>query len=189
MCVCVFKGINRFEFHLCSVTTHLLTRMKLRNLKASFILKEKVSSLPKVKNVTFKQNNFTFNIYHHSPNLVNVTGVKTLERLKLARQIIEEKLQQAVVKVRIDNTFFSQKNCRNVDLNKVYKFMQQSETFHVDYNVELFAGMYLHPMKTNYPTILFFRTGSYTMMGGKQWKILKDCESFIKTLIEKFDKM
>ena len=78
--------------------------MKLRNLKASFILKEKISSLPKIKNVTFKQNNFTFNIYHHSPYLVNVTGVKTLEQLKLARQIIEEKLQQAVVKVRIDNT-------------------------------------------------------------------------------------
>ena len=115
--------------------------------------------------MTFKQNNFTFNIYHHSPYLVNVTGVKTLEQLKLARQIIEEKLQQAVVKVRIDNTFFSQKNCRNVDLNKVYTFMQQSETFHVDYNVELFAGMYLHPKKTKYPTILFFRTGSYTIMG------------------------
>ena len=162
--------------------------MKLRNLKASFILKEKISSLPKIKNVTFKQNNFTFNIYHHSPYLVNVTGVKTLEQLKLARQIIEEKLQQAVVKVRIDNTFFSQKNYRNVDLNKVYTFMQQSETFHVDYNVELFAGMYLHPKKTKYPTILFFRTGSYTMMGGKQWKILNDCETFIKTLIETFDK-
>ena len=67
--------------------------MKLRNLKASFILEEKVPSLPKKKNVTFKQDNFTFNIYHHSPYLVNVTGVKTFGRLKLARQIIEEKLQ------------------------------------------------------------------------------------------------
>ena len=68
--------------------------MKLKNLKASFILKERVSSLPKVKNVTFKQDNFTFNIYHHSPYLVNVTGVKTFERLKLARKIIEEKLRK-----------------------------------------------------------------------------------------------
>ena len=162
--------------------------MKLRNLKASFILKEKISSLPKIKNVTFKQNNFTFNIYHHSSYLVNVTGVKTLEQLKLARQIIEEKLQQPVLKVRIDNTFFSQKNYRNVDLNKVYTFMQHHNAYSVDYNVELFAGMYLHPKKIDYPTILFFRTGSYTMMGGKQWKILKDCERFVKTLIETFDK-
>jgi len=162
--------------------------MKLKNLKASFILKERVSSLPKVKNVTFKQDNFTFNIYHHSPYLVNVTGVKTFERLKLARQIIEEKLQQSVLKVRIDNTFYSQKNYRNVDLIKVLKFMQDHDTFRVDYHVELFAGIYFHPKKKNYPTILFFHTGSYTMMGGKQWKILKDCERFVKTLIENFDK-
>ena len=162
--------------------------MKLKNLKASFILKEKVSSLPKVKNVTFKQDNFTFNIYHHSPCLVNVTGVKTFERLKLARQIIEKKLQQSVLKVRIDNTFYSQKNYRNVDLIKVLKFMQDHDTFRVDYHVELFAGIYFHPKKQNYPTILFFHTGSYTMMGGKQWQILKDCERFVKTLIENFDK-
>jgi TATA-box binding protein (TBP) (component of TFIID and TFIIIB) len=93
-----------------------------------------------------------------------------------------------VLTVRIDNTFYSQKNYRNVDLIKVYEFMQHHDTFRVDYNVELFAGMYFHPKKVNYPTILFFRTGSYTMMGGKQWKILKDCERFVKTLIEMFDK-
>ena len=162
--------------------------MKLKNLKASFILKERVSSLPKVKNVTFKQDNFTFNIYHHSPCLVNVTGVKTFERLKLARQIIEEKLQQSVLKVRIDNTFYSQKNYRNVDLIKVLKFMQDNGTFRVDYHVELFSGIYFHPEKKNYPTILFFHTGSYTMIRGKQWQILKDCERFVKTLIENFDK-
>ena len=161
--------------------------MKLRNLKASFILKDKVPTLPKKKNVTFKQDTFTFNIYHHAPYLVNVTGVKTFDRLELARQIIEEKLQQSVLKVRIDNTFYSQKNYRNVDLIKVYEFMQHHDTFRVDYHVELFAGMYFHPKKIDYPTILFFRTGSYTMMGGKQWKILKDCERFVRTLIETFE--
>ena len=124
--------------------------MKLRNLKASFILKNKVSALPKKKNHTFKQDTFTFNIYHHAPYLINVTGVKTFERLKLARQIIEERLQQPVVKVRIDNTFYSQKNYRDVVLIKVYQFMEDHDTFRVDY----------HPKKINHPTILFFRTGS-----------------------------
>ena len=161
--------------------------MKLRNLKASFILKEKVSKTENVKNYIFKHDTFTFNIYHHSPYLVNVTGVKTFERLKLAQIIIEKKLKQHVLKVRIDNTFFSQKNYANVDLNKVYTFMQHHERFHVDYNIELFAGMYFHPKKMNYPTILFFRTGSYTMMGGKQWTILKECETFVKKLIDIFD--
>ena len=141
--------------------------MKLRNLKASFSLKEKVCELKKGKNYIFKLDEFTFTIYHHTPYLANVTGVKSFEWLKLARQIIEEKLQKTVVKTRIDNTFFSQKNYRNIDLAQVYEFMQNNEDFHVDYNTELFAGMYFKPKNPNYPTILFFRTGSYTMMGGK----------------------
>ena len=71
--------------------------MKLRNLKASFILKEKVSKTENVKNYIFKHDTFTFNIYHHSPYLVNVTGVKTFERLKLAQIIIEEKNRKAQI--------------------------------------------------------------------------------------------
>ena len=80
--------------------------MKLHNLKASFILKDKVCEQKKGKNCIFKLDGFTFTIYHHTPYLVNVTGVKSFERLKLARQIIEKQLQKTVVKTRIDNTFF-----------------------------------------------------------------------------------
>ena len=48
--------------------------------------------------------------------------------------------------------------------------------------------MYFHPKKERYPTILFFRTGSYTMMGGTEQNILKECEKLVISLIEKFDK-
>ena len=162
--------------------------MKLRNLKASFILEDKVCEQKKGKNCIFKLDGFTFTIYHHSPYLANVTGVKSFVRLKLAQQIIEEKLQRIVKKVRIDNTFFSQKNYRNVDLQQVYECMQNNEDFHVEYNVELFAGMYFKPKKANYPTILFFRTGSYTLMGGKCMTLIMECETLVIKLIEKFDK-
>ena len=70
--------------------------MKLRNLKASFILKDKVCGDRNGKNYIFKCDGFTFTIYRHSPYLVNVTGIKSFERLKLAREIIEEKLQKTV---------------------------------------------------------------------------------------------
>ena len=73
--------------------------------------------------------------------------------------------------MRIDNTFYSQKNFANVDLRQVYDFMKKSDTFNVEYHIELFAGMYFHPKKERYPTILFFRTGSYTMMGGTEENI------------------
>ena len=59
--------------------------------------------------------------------------------MKLAREIIEEKLQKTVVKTIIDNAFFSQKNYRNINLAQVYEFKQNNEDFHVEYNVELFA--------------------------------------------------
>ena len=72
---------------------------------------------------------------------------------------------------------------------QVYEFMQTNEDFHVDYNTELFAGMYFKPKKPNYPTILFFRTGSYTMMGGKCMLKIMECETFVNKLIVMYDKV
>ena len=135
-------------------------------------------------NRVFKRDGFTFAIYYHSPYLVNVTGEKSFDRLKLARQTIENEMEQIVMKTRIDNTFCSQKNYRNVVLAQVYEFMQNNEDFHVDYKCELFSGMYFHPKKPNYPTILFFRTGSYTTMGGKCMTLIMECETFVNRLIK-----
>ena len=162
--------------------------MKLCNLKASFIFKQPVKTNKKVLNFIIRHAPFTFTIYHHASCLVNVTGVKSLDQLTLAQETIERKLHQQVDKIRIDNTFYSQKNFANVDLKQVYAFMKKSDTFNVEYHIELFAGMYFHPKKERYPTILFFRTGSYTMMGGTEENILKECEIFVINLIKKFDK-
>ena len=151
-------------------------------------MEEKCSTNRKGINYIFKHLGFTFTIYNHSPYFVNVTGIKTFDRLKLAREIIEREIKINVKKVRIDNTFYSKKNDRNVDLKRVYEYMQNNEDFHVEYNVELFAGMYFKPKNPNYPTILFFRTGSYIMMGGKKINILNECETNVNKIIEKFDK-
>ena len=160
--------------------------MSIKNIKASFILEEKVI-LPS-KNCIFKQDNVVYTIYPHFRNLVNVTGIKRFEQLEMAKKIIESKLKQKVVNIRIDNTFFSKKNYENVDMVKVYKFMQNNPLFHVDYNIELFAGMYLKPKTSEYPTILFFRTGSYTMMGAMKKDILIECQTLVNNLILMFNK-
>ena len=154
--------------------------MSIKNIKASIILEDKVDT-----SGIFKQNNVVYTIYPHLQNLVNVTGFQQLEK---AKKIIESRLKQKVVNVRIDNTFFSKKNYKNVDMVKVYKFMQNNSLFHVDYNVELFAGMYLKPKTTVYPTILFFRTGSYTILGAKKKDILLECQTFVNNLITMFNK-
>ena len=56
--------------------------------------------------------------------------------------------------------------------------MQDNEDFHVEYNIELFAGMYFKHKKVYDPTIVFFRVGSYI-----------NSETFVNELIENFDKM
>ena len=98
--------------------------MSIKNIKASFILEEKVTVTS--KNCIFKQDNVVYTINPHVKNLVNVTGIKRFEQLEIAKKIIESKLKQKVVNVRIDNTFFSKKNYKNVDMVKVYKFMQNN---------------------------------------------------------------
>ena len=160
--------------------------MSIKNIKASFILKDKVDTHS--KNCIFKRDNVVYTIYPHLRNLVNVTGIKRFEQLEIAKKIIESKLKQKVVNVRIDNTFFSKRNFENVDMVKVYKFMQNNPLFHVDYNIELFAGMYLKPKTNDYPTILFFRTGSYTIMGAKKKDILLECQAFVNNLILMFNR-
>ena len=77
--------------------------MSIKNIKASFILEEKVT-VPS-KNCIFKRDNVVYTIYPHVQNLVNVTGIKSFEQLEIVKKIIESKLKQKVVNVRIDNTF------------------------------------------------------------------------------------
>ena len=160
--------------------------MSIKNIKASFILEEKVDTPSKT--CIFKHDNVVYTIYPHFRNLVNVTGIKSFQQLETAKKNIESQLKKRVIKVRIDNTFFSKKNYKNMDMSKLYKFMQNNPMFHVDYNIELFAGMYLKPRISGYPTILFFRTGSYTMMGAKKKDILLECQIFVDNLIFMFNR-
>ena len=47
---------------------------------------------------------------------------------------------------------------------------------------------YLKPKTSEYPTILFFRTGSYTIMGAKKKDILIECQTFVNNIIIMFNK-
>ena len=161
--------------------------MKLNNIKASFIFENNLIQNGN-KQVIWKNGNFTFTIYKHSQQLVNVTGLKSAEEIEQQKSVIEEMFQQKVKKVRIDNTFFSKKDYKNIDMPSLYKHLKENKDYFVSYNIEVFAGMYLHPKDKQYPTMIIFRTGSYTIMGGKSFKIIYECEQFVQHLIEKFKK-
>jgi TATA-box binding protein (TBP) (component of TFIID and TFIIIB) len=140
--------------------------MKLNNIKASFIFENSVLKNQN-KQVIWKNGNFTFTIYKHSQHLLNVTGLKSAEEIEQQKSVIEEMFQQEVKKVRIDNVFFSKKDYKNIDMCTLYNDLKENKDYFVSYNIEVFPGMYLHPKDKQYPTMIIFRTGSFTIMGGK----------------------
>ena len=159
--------------------------MKLNNIKASFIFEKNVIK-NKNKQAIWKNGNITFTIYKHTQQLVNVTGLKSAEEIEQQKNSMEEMFQQRVLKVRVDNIFFSKKDYKNIDMCSIYNDLKDNKDYFIDYNIEVFAGMYLHPKDKSYPTMIVFRTGSYTIMGGKSVKIVYECELFLKTLINKY---
>ena len=48
--------------------------------------------------------------------------------------------------------------------------------------------MFLQPLDKKLPTILVFRTGSYTIMGGKSMDGIVKSEEFVQGLINMFEK-
>ena len=82
--------------------------LKLKNIKASFLFKNNVVKNQN-KQIIWKNGKFIFTIYRCSQKLVNVTGLKRAEEIEQQKNVLEEMFHQKVLKVRIDNTFFSKK--------------------------------------------------------------------------------
>ena len=80
----------------------------------------------------------------------------------------------------IDNQFFSHKDNKVLDLKKNYE--QLRETHIVFFEPELSPSMMIKNKNKFHPTILLFRTGSYTFLGGKM-KNIKLTNKFITDII------
>ena len=163
--------------------------MKLKNIKASFIfnqnLIEKKSGCAKC---IFKEGDVTYIIYTHTPHLLNVTGVKSIAQLKTCKAEMEERFHIKIIEYKIDNLFFSKKDNKNIDLDRLCQYLHDHEKYYASYCHELFPGMHLLPKDKLYPTIVLFRTGSFTLMGSKNLDFIFESESFVKSLIKMFEK-
>ena len=163
--------------------------MKLKNIKASFIfsedLTEKRSGTDKL---IFRKKNVTFTIYKHTPHLLNITGVKSLTQLKNCKEEMEKHFGKIIKKERIDNLFFSKKDKKNIDLDQLSIYLHGHKKYFASYTHELFPGMHLLPKDKSYPTIVLFRTGSFTLMGSRNLDAIVESESFVESLIDMFEK-
>ena len=161
--------------------------MKLKNIKLRFIFKKDILVQPK-KPLIWRDGKSTFSIYKDATKFINVTGVKSLKEIEQKRITIEKLFKQRIISVKIDNIFYSKRDFRNIDMRGLYTYIRGNKDYFCNYNIELFAGMYLHPSNKNYPTILLFRTGSYTLLGSKYLKFILESENFVQDLIHKFEK-
>ena len=140
------------------------------------------------KHVIWRNGKSTFSIYRNTTKFINVTGIKSLQEIKQQKLAMEKLFKQNIISVKIDNIFYSKKDSKNVDMGSLYNYLKGRKDYFCNYNIELFAGMYLHPSNKVYPTILLFRTGSYTFMGGKSMKLILESENFVQDLIHMFEK-
>ena len=161
--------------------------MELKNIKVRFIFEKDVVIKPTTQ-LIWKNEEITFSIYKDATNFINVTRLKNLQQIEQQKLLMEECFKQKIIETKIDNTFFSKKDHKNIDMCSLYNYLKGNKDYFCNYNIELFAGMYLHPSNKIYPTILLFRTGSYTLMGGKSIKAIYESEYFVKNLVHKFKK-
>ena len=101
---------------------------------------------------------------------------------------MEERFHIKIIEYKIDNLFFSKKDNKNIDLDRLCQYLHDHEKYYASYCHELFPGMHLLPKDKLYPTIVLFRTGSFTLMGSKNLDFVFESESFVESLIKMFEK-
>ena len=80
-------------------------------MKVSFLFGENIlQKKDGTEKVKFKQRGVSYTVYKHTPTLLNVTGIKTLAQIKKEKMEMEKYFEKYIVKVKIDNLFFSKKN-------------------------------------------------------------------------------
>ena len=145
--------------------------MRVNNIKCSLItncsiLEEKLQNHEKYKTCLGKA---TLIIYGHSPLLINLTGLQSMKEVESTRKYIEVVYNVKCSDLRVDNIFYSHKDCLNIDMRALYYYLSEhyKDTHLIAYNIELFPGIYMKSKIKGFPTIILFRTGSYTILGSK----------------------
>ena len=164
--------------------------MKVNNIKCSLQSSKSIfeGRLQKNKKYTTNFGDATLIVYGHSPLLINLTGLKSMEAVDTTRKYIEFVYDVKCSDVRVDNIFYSQKDCCNIDMNALYYHLreQHKDNFVIDYNIELFPGLYMKSKFRGLPTLILFRTGSYTIMGCKSIEMLIEYKTFVKNIFKLF---
>ena len=166
--------------------------MKVNNIKCSVHSSKSIfeGKLHKNKKYTTSFGNATLIVYGHSPLLINITGLKSMKEIQILKKYLEVVYNVKCSDVKVDNIFYSHKDCCNIDMNALYYHLRQhhKDNYVIDYNIELFPGLYMKSKTKGLPTLILFRTGSYTIMGCKSIEMLIKYKTFVCNTIKSFYK-
>ena len=166
--------------------------MKVNNIKCSLHSSKSIfeGKLHKNKKYTTSFGNATLIVYGHSPLLINITGLKSMKEIQILKKYLEVAYNVKCSDVKVDNIFYSHKDCCNIDMNALYYHLRQhhKDNYVIDYNVELFPGLYMKSKIKGLPTLILFRTGSYTIMGCKSIEMLIKYKTFVCNTLKSFYK-
>ena len=166
--------------------------MKVNNIKCSVHSSKSIfeGKLHKNKKYTTSFGNATLIVYGHSPLLINITGLKSMKEIQILKKYLEVAYNVKCSDVKVDNIFYSHKDCCNIDMNALYYHLRQhhKDNYVIDYNVELFPGLYMKSKIKGLPTLILFRTGSYTIMGCKSIEMLIKYKTFVCNTLKSFYK-
>ena len=166
--------------------------MKVNNIKYSMISNKTICErkLMVSEKYIIPFGNVKITVYWHSPLLINVTGSKSMQEVKGTKNFIETAFNVQCENLKIENIFYSFKDHKNIDMSALYYHVSDKfkEKFVIDYNVELFPGLYMKTKCKGEPTLILFHTGSYTIMGCKSINQVKDYRMFIINLLNHFVK-
>ena len=166
--------------------------MKVNNIKCSLHSSKSIfeGKLHKNKKYTTSFGNATLIVYGHSPLLINITGLKSMKEIHTIQKYLEVAYNVKCSDVKVDNIFYSHKDCCNIDMNALYYHLRQhhKDNYVIDYNVELFPGLYMKSKIKGLPTLILFRTGSYTIMGCKSIEMLIKYKTFVCNTLKSFYK-
>ena len=165
--------------------------MHFNNVKCSFTFENSLIEDGNTKRqLIYKIDKVKISIYAHSPTFLNATGLQSSKDIEHYKHLFEKKYGQKCKSVKIDNVFISKKDFKNIDMHKVYYYIKEcyGDTYRVEYNIELFPGMFLYPKQKHKPNVLLFRTASYQMIGGCNNEGLWQTRNFIEQIIDMFCK-
>ena len=158
--------------------------MRICNIKISLQFKDElIQSERSNEKKIWKEGYWTITQYLHSSRLINVTGLKSEFEINNVIEFLEMKFSCKCIHSQIDSIMISHKDFKRLKLNDVCLYLPNQ--YYVDYNPELFTGMFLKSRDCNFPTINLFYTGSYQILALKSFEKMKTIISMIQSIIEK----